>query len=35
MDENNLLHQCITGKDWYIHAVTVYPKQGLKHKHKK
>jgi len=32
IDKNNLLHHCITDKDWYIHVVTLYTKQDVKYR---
>jgi len=31
---NNILHHCKPGKDWYIHAITLYTKQDLKYKYR-
>ena len=30
--KNNLLHHCITDKDWYIHVVMLYTQHNLKYK---
>jgi hypothetical protein len=35
VEKNNLLHQCTTDKDWYIHAVTLYTTQDQKYRYKK
>jgi len=32
--KNNLLHHCVTDKDWYILSVTFYTKQDLKYRYK-
>jgi len=29
--KNNLLHHCVTDKDWYIQVVTLYTQQNLKY----
>jgi len=34
VEKNNLLHQCITDKNWYIHAVTLNTTQDTKYRYK-
>jgi hypothetical protein len=30
--KNNLLHHCISDKDWYVHVATLYTLQDLKYR---